>query len=54
MYQIFVDRFHRGEESLKELRGENGSLYHLDWYDTPFYIREKDNSIRRWTFLEAT
>jgi glycosidase len=51
MYQIFVDRFHRGEDSLGESKGEKGSLYHLDWYDTPFYIREKDNSIRRWTFF---
>lgn len=59
MYQIFVDRFYKAEQalskqssgvSLEETTKRKG-LLHLDWNDTPFYIRDEEGRIERWTFF---
>lgn len=55
MYQIFVDRFHPGRDPVtRSLAGKplkKKGLMHLDWYDTPFYIRDEEGRIERWTFF---
>lgn len=51
MYQIFVDRFFNGNEDGKILTSPKGSLLHGDWYDTPYYIRDKNDSVVRWDFF---
>lgn len=51
MYQIFVDRFYNGNENGRVLKPKKGSLIHGNWDDTPFYIRNKDMSIKRWTYF---
>lgn len=55
MYQIFVDRFHRDEEYFLEegmdrIARQKG-LWHPDWYDTPFYIKDAAGRVTRWTFF---
>ncbi|HHX50302.1 MAG TPA: 4-alpha-glucanotransferase, partial [Clostridia bacterium] len=53
MYQIFVDRFYCSKEAFPP-RGTGlspGGLLHLDWSDTPFYLRGEDGGIKRWTFF---
>lgn len=58
IYQIFVDRFHRGgntqgEKVLPTPMGlaQKKGLLHLNWYDTPFYLKDEEGQILRWTFL---
>jgi 4-alpha-glucanotransferase len=56
MYQIFVDRFCKGEDEaltpgVKESIAREKGLLHLNWYDTPFYLKDDKGRIRRWTFF---
>jgi 4-alpha-glucanotransferase len=51
MYQIFVDRFANGNDLGLVSNPKPKSLIHGDWYDTPFYLRDKKGKIRRWTFF---
>lgn len=56
IYQIFVDRFFKGEdeESSNELRpsiAQKKGLLHLNWDDTPFYIKDDQGRVTRWTFF---
>jgi 4-alpha-glucanotransferase len=56
MYQIFVDRFFKGgEEGLSDEAGESiakkKGLLHLNWYDTPLYIRDENSRVTRWVFF---
>ncbi|NLJ40763.1 MAG: glycoside hydrolase family 13 protein [Clostridiales bacterium] len=51
MYQIFVDRFYSSRKGITPGMDNKSALYYLDWYDTPFYIRDEDNGITRWTFF---
>lgn len=51
MYQIFVDRFFNGLEDKKILNPKKKSLIHGDWYDTPLYIKDSENRIKRWDFF---
>lgn len=55
VYQIFVDRFCRDEEyflaeGIRRL-ARQGGLWHADWYDTPFYIKDAAGRVTRWTFF---
>lgn len=51
VYQIFVDRFYNGCEEGRFLNPKPKSLLHGCWEDTPIYIRNNDQSIRRWDFF---
>jgi 4-alpha-glucanotransferase len=56
MYQIFVDRFHKGTDDgaisdIRESIALKQALFHLDWQDTPFYLRDEQGRITRWTFF---
>lgn len=51
MYQIFVDRFLNGNEDQKVLAPKSGSLIHGNWYDTPYYIKDKKGRVVRWDFF---
>lgn len=52
MYQIFVDRFHKGDRAYPE-RGysKKQALVHLDWEDTPFYIKDEKGRVTHWDFF---
>ncbi|MCL1851780.1 MAG: 4-alpha-glucanotransferase [Peptococcaceae bacterium] len=52
MYQIFVDRFHRGGGPRWQhaLPGRQ-ALFHQDWHDAPFYVRNENGGIDRWLFF---
>lgn len=51
MYQIYTDRFCNGlpGQSLPKLRA--GSAMHQSWSEKPYYIRNRDNSIKQWDFF---
>lgn len=51
MYQIFVDRFHNGNDNRQVLSPKPKSLLHGDWHDTPFYIKDAQGRVIRWTFF---
>jgi 4-alpha-glucanotransferase len=55
MYQIFVDRFCRDEQYLREAGikrlAQQQGLLHVNWYDTPFYIKDAAGRVTRWTFF---
>jgi 4-alpha-glucanotransferase len=51
MYQIFVDRFYNGNENGVICSPKPKGLIHADWYDTPFYIKDKAGRVVRWTFF---
>ncbi len=51
MYQIFVDRFYNGNADNKINSPNMGSLIHGDWYDTPYYIKDKEGRVVRWDFF---
>ena len=40
IYQIFIDRFYSGED--RQLPAKQGAVFHADWSNTPFYIRDPD------------
>lgn len=61
-YQIFPDRFHRGQDWL--LRQRNAAqpdswkgtkrMVMQDWYDTPFYCKDAAGRVTRWPFFGGT
>ncbi|MCL1917637.1 MAG: 4-alpha-glucanotransferase [Peptococcaceae bacterium] len=52
MYQIFVDRFHQGAGVRWEhVAVGRQALFHRDWNDKPFYIRNEEGGIDRWIFF---
>ena len=61
-YQIFPDRFNRGEDY--EYRKEQvlnrdkdtdrQKYFHEDWYESPRYERNQDGSISKWDFFGGT
>lgn len=51
MYQIYVDRFFNGNPKGEVLNAKEKSLIHAHWGDTPFYIKDKEGRILRWTFF---
>jgi len=50
-YQIFVDRFHNGNEDRRVLNPKKNSFLYSTWEDTPMYIKDKDGNIVRWDFF---
>ncbi|MGN0733359.1 MAG: 4-alpha-glucanotransferase [Emergencia sp.] len=65
VYQIFPDRFYRGESFDKNFDGEKmllsddsrrgpGRVLWNDWYRTPEYDREYDGRIKNWDFYGGT
>ncbi len=51
IYQIYVDRFANGTEGGEIHQPKPKSLLHGDWYDTPFYIKDDQGRVTRWTFF---
>lgn len=51
MYQILVDRFYNGSPNKEILNPKKKSLLHGDWQDTPFYIKDEQGRVVRWTFF---
>lgn len=52
MYQIFVDRFYKGERAYPEREyTKKNALVHLDWDDTPFYIKDEKGRVTHWDFF---
>ncbi len=47
IYQIFPDRFYRGEGPCEF---KKDSFIYATWQDTPMYIRNEDNEVVRWDF----
>ncbi len=61
-YQIFPDRFHRGEDWLKcqeksqkpyDWKGAK-QILQKDWSDTPFYCRNESGEVTRWPVFGGT
>lgn len=50
MYQIFVDRFAKGNIERAALPAKSKALEHLDWHDPPFYIKDENGAVTHWTF----
>jgi glycosidase len=50
-YQIFVDRFHNGNEDGRILNPKKNSFLYSSWEDTPLYIRDPQGNILRWDFF---
>lgn len=52
IYQIFVDRFYKGESAYSEQEYvKNNALVHMDWEDTPFYIKDEKGRVTHWDFF---
>ncbi|MDD3653471.1 MAG: 4-alpha-glucanotransferase [Desulfotomaculaceae bacterium] len=51
VYQIFIDRFCRSGSRTLSPGNKSGALIHLEWEDTPFYIRDSCGDVARWTFF---
>lgn len=56
IYQIFVDRFFKGKEQEtpdegQEIIARKKGLLHLNWEDTPFYFKDDQGRVTRWTFF---
>lgn len=51
IYQIFVDRFSKGKTAYPEAYIKKNALVHLDWEDTPFYIKDEQGRVTHWDFF---
>lgn len=52
IYQIFVDRFFRsGSEPFIKSQSQKNALLHLNWEDTPFYIKDEWGKVTHWDFF---
>lgn len=52
IYQIFVDRFYKGgSESFIKEQSKKNALLHLNWEDTPFYIKDEWGRVTHWDFF---
>lgn len=49
MYQIYVDRFYKGESNETSIR--NNVLLHSSWNEAPVYIRNTEGEIVLWDFF---
>ena len=61
VYQIFPDRFFRGEDRLlqpaactEQPRRGPRRIWHADWDDTPFYTKDLHGLVTRWDFFGGT
>lgn len=50
MYNIFVDRFNNGNRNKKPSNPKENSFIYANWFDTPMYIKDKNDEIIRWDF----
>jgi len=50
-YQIFPDRFYRGNREKTQERLHPGSLLHASWEDDPVYIRDERGAVTYWDFF---
>ncbi|MDD2233489.1 MAG: bifunctional glycogen debranching protein GlgX/4-alpha-glucanotransferase [Desulfitobacteriaceae bacterium] len=51
MYQIFVDRFKKGQQNNCDPYSRRNSLLHLHWEDTPVYIKDEKGNVTYWDFF---
>lgn len=51
MYQIFVDRFKKGQQNICNPYPRRNSLQHLHWEDTPVYIKDEKGNVTYWDFF---
>lgn len=51
MYQIYVDRFCNGLPCGQILHPKKNSLIHGNWNDPPFYVKDAQGRVLRWTFF---
>lgn len=51
MYQIYVDRFYNGMPCGQILHPKKNSLIHGNWADAPFYVKDAQGRVLRWTFF---
>jgi 4-alpha-glucanotransferase len=51
MYQIFVDRFKKGQQNNCKPCSRRKSLLHLDWNDIPVYIKDEEGKVTYWDFF---
>jgi 4-alpha-glucanotransferase len=51
MYQIFVDRFTKGQQQSCDPTPRRSSLLHLNWNDTPVYIKDEKGKVTYWDFF---
>lgn len=51
MYQIFVDRFKKGQQNGCFPYPRKNSLLHTDWNDTPIYIKDERGRVTHWDFF---
>ncbi|MFZ5353183.1 MAG: glycoside hydrolase family 13 protein [Bacillota bacterium] len=52
MYQIFTDRFHRGQQNGKPIGIKKNSFLYGSWDDTPCYVKDcETGGILRWDFF---
>ena len=49
MYQIYVDRFFKGDDVGTKMR--DNVLIHSSWNDKPLYVRKKSGEIASWDFF---
>jgi glycosidase len=49
MYQIYVDRFFKGDD--RECQMRDNVLMHSSWDDKPLYVRKKSGEIMAWDFF---
>ncbi|WP_417089010.1 alpha-amylase family glycosyl hydrolase, partial [Eubacterium maltosivorans] len=54
MYQIFPDRFNKGEKKTFEPQYKKQSLIHGNWSDSPHYFRDSQGNIEYWDFFGGT
>ena len=54
MYQIFPDRFNKGEKKTFEPQYKKQSLIHGNWEDSPHYFRDGQGNIEYWDFFGGT
>lgn len=50
VYQIFVDRFHNGNQDGMPLNIKPNSFIYSSWEDSPCYIKGEKGEIKRWDF----
>ena len=51
VYQIYVDRFYNGMPHGQILHPKKNSFIHGNWDDAPFYVKDQEGRILRWTFF---
>jgi 4-alpha-glucanotransferase len=50
-YQIFPDRFYRGESTTAKLTGKHGAVLHSCWDDLPHYSKDAQGNVVQYDFF---